>query len=548
MRTSREIYHWIRWDSRFDPAQFAFGYDDHGGEPKEVPLAAFVADGDIPWHRVLYLRRGTTIVCDRRTGLDRLAAADDRASVRWPSFATFARLAPKRFAHGAWRDEHELPLVAQAPLSILTFNVLDEQHVPDDLRDPRRFEALVESILRADASIVVLQEVTGAFARFMSDHEGIRRAYALSHELSADAAQSVLLLSKLPVRWAGSLRFSSQKSATLVGVEHAGGLLLVVGVHLPSDWARVARDTRRAYLRSLVAALDEARALPTVIAGDFNEGDDTHERPFDELNAFDHVWKLHGRGAGHTWQPARNLLAARASRSDRARRLDRVWLRCLDRSVSVLDARVRGPGHYEERELDAIDPESRRAVLAAVDARVLREVVERARAEHTFSTLVRRVKRWARAADRGSSVLLDGRTRVRGARGVVGDAGAERRRRRGVRAADREALGVERRERDRAAIGERVMGALGARRAPGAGAGEPRAQRDAIDDARDAHALSRRGRAGARAHREGRGRARVRPRRERDQALADGAGVRSRRERCGGRARAGSPRAGWSAR
>ncbi|MFO0556667.1 MAG: poly(A) polymerase [Polyangiales bacterium] len=349
MRTSREIYHWIRWDSRFDPTHFAFGYDDHGGEPKEVALAAFVPDGDIPWHRVLYLRRGTAIVWDRRTGLDRLvASADDRASVRWPSFAKFARLSPVRFRDGAWRPEARDALSEEPPLSILTFNVLDEQHVPDDLRDPRRFEALVESILRADASIVALQEVTGAFARFMAEHEGIRRAYGLSHELGADAAQSVLLLSKLPVRWAASLRFSSQKSAVLVGVEHSCGPLLVAGVHLPSDWARDSRDTRRAYLRALVAALEDARDLPTVIAGDFNEGDDANEPPFDELAAFDDLWKRHGAGPGHTWQPVRNALSARASRSDRSRRLDRVWLRCLDRSLVVREARV--------HEAEALDP------------------------------------------------------------------------------------------------------------------------------------------------------------------------------------------------
>lgn len=406
MRTSREIYHWIRWDSRFDPARFAFGYDDHGGEPKEVALTAFVPDGDIPWHRVLYLRQGTTIVWDRRTGLDRVVVGDDRASVRWPSFAKLSRIAPKRFRDGAWRDESPHELSEPPSLSILTFNVLDEQHVPDDLRDPRRFEALVESVLRADASVVVLQEVTGAFARFMSEHEGIRRSYALSHELSLGAAQSVLLLSKLPIAWAGSLRFSSQKSAVLIGVEHAAGPLLVAGVHLPSDWARDARDTRRAYLRTLVAALDDTRDLPTVIAGDFNEGDEPHEPPFDELDAFDDLWKRYGTGPGHTWQPSRNLLSARASRSDKSRRLDRLWLRCFDRSLSVLSARVHEPealdaprglyasdhwalrvelGSSEDALFETMEPDASSALAVLLEGPVAQRI-EAVRQEHDESS------------------------------------------------------------------------------------------------------------------------------------------------------------------
>lgn len=125
-----------------------------------------------------------------------------------------------------------------------------------------------------------------------------------------------------------------------MGVEHSGGPLLVAGVHLPSDWARDARDTRRAYLRSLVAALEGALDLPTVIAGDFNEGDEANEPPFAVLEEFDDLSKRHGCGDGHPWQPSRNALSARASRSDRPRCLDRVCLRCLDRSLVVREARV----------------------------------------------------------------------------------------------------------------------------------------------------------------------------------------------------------------
>ncbi len=349
MRTSREIYHWIRWDPRFDPAEFSVGYDDHGGAPKELALVAFVPDGEIPWHRVLYLRRGRAVVWDRRTGLDRVAPDAVASAVRWPSYTRWSRIDPVRRADASGDKR-----ARDGSLSVLTFNVLDEQHVPAHLGDPRRFDALIATIAQADADVVVLQEVTGAFARRMAESEVINSAYDLSHALAQDSAQSVLLLSRLPVRWAGALRFSSHKSAIALGVEHATGPAVVAGVHLPSDWARDSRDLRRAYLRSLVASLDEARALTTVIAGDFNEGDESDFS--DELSGFADAWRLAGQGRGDTWEPARNALAAHASRQGAARRLDRVWVRSSDNALTVGRAAVLAPEALDaERALYASD-------------------------------------------------------------------------------------------------------------------------------------------------------------------------------------------------
>ena len=67
-----EAYHRIRWDPRLDPARFVIGYESRRPEPREVAFAAFVPDGDIPWHRILYFREGETIVWDRRTRLETL--------------------------------------------------------------------------------------------------------------------------------------------------------------------------------------------------------------------------------------------------------------------------------------------------------------------------------------------------------------------------------------------------------------------------------------------------------------------------------------------
>ncbi|MEU7566244.1 poly(A) polymerase [Streptomyces fradiae] len=75
MRTSDEIYHRVRWDSRFDPARFVMGVMQRGAEPKRVPLAAFVPGGEIPWHRVLFFEADGEVVWDRTTGVDRIDAS-----------------------------------------------------------------------------------------------------------------------------------------------------------------------------------------------------------------------------------------------------------------------------------------------------------------------------------------------------------------------------------------------------------------------------------------------------------------------------------------
>ncbi|NUQ77231.1 MAG: DUF504 domain-containing protein [Polyangiaceae bacterium] len=73
LRTSREVYDQIRWDPRLDPSDFTIGYDtrDHGTQ--EMPLPSFDPEGEIPWHRIQFIRRGQTTVWDRHLRIDTLA-------------------------------------------------------------------------------------------------------------------------------------------------------------------------------------------------------------------------------------------------------------------------------------------------------------------------------------------------------------------------------------------------------------------------------------------------------------------------------------------
>ncbi|MFG3659507.1 RNA repair domain-containing protein [Streptomyces sp. NPDC047706] len=75
MRTSDEIYHQVRWDTRFDPARFVLGISRRGGGLERIPLPSFVPGGDIPWHRVVSIEADGELVWDRATGVDRIDAS-----------------------------------------------------------------------------------------------------------------------------------------------------------------------------------------------------------------------------------------------------------------------------------------------------------------------------------------------------------------------------------------------------------------------------------------------------------------------------------------
>lgn len=73
LRTSREVYDQVRHDPRLDPSAFVIGYATRDTGTEEMPLPSFEPEGEIPWHRIQYIRRGTTTVWDRQERIDLLA-------------------------------------------------------------------------------------------------------------------------------------------------------------------------------------------------------------------------------------------------------------------------------------------------------------------------------------------------------------------------------------------------------------------------------------------------------------------------------------------
>ncbi|KAJ1551792.1 hypothetical protein HK096_008604 [Nowakowskiella sp. JEL0078] len=79
LRSSQDVYNRIVWDSNLDANEFLIGYEDRFTGIQEIPLKVFQqnrnigADGNndwIPFHRVWYFKQNSTLVWDRKTGVD----------------------------------------------------------------------------------------------------------------------------------------------------------------------------------------------------------------------------------------------------------------------------------------------------------------------------------------------------------------------------------------------------------------------------------------------------------------------------------------------
>jgi poly(A) polymerase len=77
-RTGREAVNRIVWDNRLAQEAFVVGYVDRVAEGgvREKPLSAWDDGGEIPAHRISYIRCGEIIVWSRGDESDRLADLD----------------------------------------------------------------------------------------------------------------------------------------------------------------------------------------------------------------------------------------------------------------------------------------------------------------------------------------------------------------------------------------------------------------------------------------------------------------------------------------
>jgi poly(A) polymerase len=352
-QTSREVYHRIRWDPRLNAREFVIGYDAHGQDMEEMPFGAFVPDGEIPWHRVWYFKRGHEVVWDRRERLDRMSSlslgpsevpAPPRPPPAPPESEGSPRFTPLPFYRydtraNAW-VEAEQPagtksLPASTELSVATFNVLFDLYDPELLDTPRRTAATLSLLRSVDADLIALQEVTEPFLRALLEKPWVREHYFVSDGPVASTVKPYgqLLLSRFPFASLSQCVFSRDKRIIAGELALPDGTLWVATPHLTSDRNPAAGAARANQVQALLdwagSLGGEGREAPDVaLVGDFNLGADAPElQSFMEAGFVD-AWAVLKPGeAGYTFDPSRNALAAFTTTSGRRQRLDRVLVR-----------------------------------------------------------------------------------------------------------------------------------------------------------------------------------------------------------------------------
>ncbi|NMO13468.1 DUF504 domain-containing protein [Pyxidicoccus fallax] len=377
--SSREVYHRIRSAPRLDAREFVIGYDarefliDHGSrfeQMAELPFEAFVPDGEIPWHRVWYFKRGDQMVWHRTTRIDKLthllrSGEEPKPSAEEVAAGTtrgFTSLPGWRFdaGAGAWVEAPaSTPLTSLERLTVVTYNVLFDLYDAEWLATERRTLAMLALLRDTGADVIALQEVTPPFLRALLAEAWVREHYWLSEGPGAATVTPYgqVLLSRIPFTALSQRAFSRDKRIIAARLAVDGTPLWVTTQHLTSNRTPEGGAVRASEIETLIQWVrsldeeDEASSPDVVLAGDFNfDFWSPEDRTFVEANITDAWDALHPRdGEGKTHDPTRNALAARTSRSGRPQRLDRVLVsspseRLVPEAIALLgEAPLEGP-------------------------------------------------------------------------------------------------------------------------------------------------------------------------------------------------------------
>lgn len=323
----QQIYHRIIWDGRLDESQFEVVYNDRNGPQKRKSVLAWKPDGDIPWHRVVAFEHQGDVVWDRATRLERLdEVMGKKASVEALDAADFKAHQTYRCVAGVWGPDVQTCAARRAPesLTLASWNVLFDLYDDQTIRSARRWVGLMAMLRGLDADVVMLEEVTPAFAEHVLAQPWVQEHYWVSGDATSALIEPYgqMILSKYPFR-THAMRFSTKKRAVLGRIEWSDEQVNLCCVHLTAG--RDASPKRAQQLKRLLAQTRQLSNL--IIAGDFNLADLEHEDILVNQGLEDMHRVLHPKDAGYTFNPSANALARHNSRSQLDARYDRVLFR-----------------------------------------------------------------------------------------------------------------------------------------------------------------------------------------------------------------------------
>jgi poly(A) polymerase len=254
MATVTEVYNRIVWDNNLNRNMFIAGFHERiSNNIREKPLAQWQDSTDIPWHRVRYIRCGETIVWDRENRID-LVSNNKLPSIAWKSDlegsnrADLAALIANNRVRFQPRsvyqyDRQEWVIAAKGrdaialerDLVIVSYNILSNLHEVDKIYTDRRLPILLDRLLKTNADIIALQEVTPESLEFILQTDWIKD-YFISESPSGNDVKPYgnLIASK----WNFDLveyRFSAHKKVLVGNWNLNNKSFHLANVHLTSD-------------------------------------------------------------------------------------------------------------------------------------------------------------------------------------------------------------------------------------------------------------------------------------------------------------------------
>ncbi|MEM7553887.1 MAG: poly(A) polymerase [Cyanobacteria bacterium P01_A01_bin.84] len=364
----QEVYNRIIWDTRLNKNAFIVGFHERNSETgiKEIDIIQWSVNGDIPWHRIRYIRCQDKMVWDRDKHLD-LFATNDLPAIAFSghdsviAFSGHDSLIPWKVEDetnseellkveavefhsrrvykyissvngSVWKEVNHLPDLTKLrttkleTLSIVSFNVLYDLYETEKIHTDKRIPVIFQHLRKLDADIIAIQEATPNFIKLLLSENWVQESYYISESTDAENVKPYgnLLMSSLPFSLVEH-RLSAQKRL-LIGTYQINDEILQVGVvHLTSDFSQNAVEKRKYQLTTLLRYLKTQPGY-SLIVGDFNTRGNQLEEILQVHNFVDLWEELHPDEVGYTFDPRRNPLAELMSLQGKPARFDRILL------------------------------------------------------------------------------------------------------------------------------------------------------------------------------------------------------------------------------
>ena len=292
MKTSEEIYARILTDSTLTINKFVISYwDSIKKKHIDVPVSNWKPiknGGDVPWHRVTYIKFNGTIVWDRENKINNIDSCVE-----------------------AIENNH-----LGKSFKIVTFNVMSDIYQSKMTDMSTRANKIFDYLKQTKAEIICLQEIQKKFLALLKENF---KEYNICH--TNVGTNDVVIMSKYKPNSCDTIEFNETKHALAITLNMAdGNQILFVGIHLTSDFRGSAKETRSSQLFQIKKYVDQHN-LPFVIIGDTNDsGSNLYH--FDDIKD---AWKeLKDDQSGYTYDPFKNELAKILSTKGVSGRLDKI--------------------------------------------------------------------------------------------------------------------------------------------------------------------------------------------------------------------------------